>query len=82
MNWLVKWGVKKWALGMANTALKDYEKSVTDARALVAKYIAKAEALLAFLRALDMKLADNQISDTEADEIVDAAQQLGKDLVA
>ena len=82
MNWLVKWGVKKWALGMANTALKDYEKSVTQARTLVAKYIAKAEALLAFLRALDMKLADNQVTEAEADEILDAAQQLGKDLVA
>ena len=82
MNWLVKWGVKKWALGMANTALKDYEKSVTQARTLVAKYIAKAEALLAFLRALDMKLADNQISDTEAGEIVAESKQLAKDLVA
>lgn len=82
MNWLVKWGVKKWAIGMANTALKDYEKSVTQARALVAKYIARVEALLAFLRSLDMKLADNQISDTEAGEIVAESKQLAKDLVA
>lgn len=81
MNWLVKWGVKKWALGIANTALADYNQSVAKARATVARYLAKAEALLAFLKSLDAKLADNKIDEAEADAICDEAVALGKELV-
>ena len=82
MNWLVKWGVKKWALGMANTALKEYNESVSQARATVARYIAKARALLAFLESLDQKLLDNRIDEDEADSIIDESVALGRELVS
>ena len=82
MNWLVKWGVKRWALSMANTALNDYAESVAKARATVARYIRKVEALLLFLKSLDTKLADNKIADDEADAIIDEATSLGKEIAA
>jgi hypothetical protein len=82
MNWLVKWGVKKWVLGIANTALAEYNDSISSARRLVARYAAKVEALLAFLRALDAKLADGIIDEGEIEAVVDEAASLGKELCA
>lgn len=89
LNWIIhpketlkNWGVKRFVLSIVNKALNAYGESVTKARAIVATYIAKAEALLAFLKSLDAKLADNKIDDDEADAIVEEAQKLGKELVA
>ena len=82
MNWLIKWGVKKYALSIVNTALADYNTSVTKARATVAKYVAKVEALLAFLKSLDAKLIDGKLTNEEADEICEDAAKLGNELVA
>ena len=81
MNWLVKWGVKRYALSIVNTALAQYNKSVMIARAVVQKYIAKAEALLTFLKSLDSKLIDGKLTNEEADEICEEAVALGEQLV-
>ena len=81
MNWLVKWGVKRYALSIVNTALAQYNESVTTARAVVQKYIGKAEALLKFLKSLDSKLIDGKLTNEEADEICEEAVKLGEELV-
>ena len=81
MNWLVKWGVKRYALSIVNTALAQYNESVTTARAVVQKYIAKAEALLKFLKSVDAKLIDSKLTNEEADEICEEAVRLGEQLV-
>ena len=81
MNWLIKWGVKRYALSIVNTALEQYNESVTTARAVVQKYIAKAEALLDFLKSLDAKLIDGKLTNEEADEICEEAIRLGENLV-
>ena len=81
MNWLVKWGVKRYALSIVNTALSQYNESVTTARAVVQKYIGKAEALLKFLKSLDSKLIDGKLTNEEADEICEEAVKLGEELV-
>lgn len=81
MNWLVSWGVKKYVLGIVNTALKKYEGNIAVARGYVAAYISKIEALLAFLKSLDDKLKDGKVTDEEADKIVDEAGTLAKELV-
>lgn len=82
MNWLVKWGVKRYALSIVNTALASYNTSITKARETVAKYLAKVEALAAFLKSLDKKLADGKLTNDEADEICAEATKLGNELVA
>lgn len=81
MNWLVKWGVKRYALSIVNTALAQYNESVTTARAVVQKYIGKAEALLKFLKSVDAKLIDSKLTNEEADEICEEAVRLGEQLV-
>ena len=81
MNWLVKWGVKKYVLGIVNTALKAHETSITRAREIVMKANEKVKAVSRFLDGLDAKLADNKIDDDESDAIVEEAQKLGKELV-
>ncbi len=81
MNWLVKWGVKRYALSIVNTALAQYNESVTSARAVVQKYIGKAEALLKFLKSVDSKLIDSKLTNEEADEICEEAVRLGEQLV-
>ena len=81
MNWLIKWGVKRYALSIVNTALEQYNESVTTARAVVQKYIAKAEALLDFLKSLDAKLIDGKLTNEEANEICEEAIRLGENLV-
>lgn len=80
MNWLVKWGVKRYALSIVNTALAQYNESVTNARAVVQKYIAKADALLKFLKSVDAKLIDSKLTNEEADEICEEAVRLGEEL--
>lgn len=81
MNWLIKWGVKRYALSIVNTALAQYNESVTNARAVVQKYIGKAEALLKFLKSLDSKLLDSKLTNEEADQICEEAATLGNELV-
>lgn len=82
MNWLVKWGVKKYVLGIVNTTLDTYSEAIERRRAIVADYIRKVQALLDFLRSLDEKIADGNISEAEAEIITDEAAALGNALVA
>lgn len=82
MNWLVKWGVKKWLVGVVDNALAKYNVNIDRARAIVATAIAKIEAVIAFLKSLDGKLADGKLTEEEADEITDEAVKLAKELTA
>ena len=82
MNWLVKWGVKKWLVGVVDNALAKYNTNIDRARAIVAAAIAKVEAVIAFLKSLDGKLADGKLTEAEADEITDEAVKLAKELTA
>ena len=81
MNWLVEWGVKRWVLGAVNKALDAHKDSVEKARETVAPYLAKVDALSAFLKSVDYKMQDAKITDEEADELVADAKELGKALV-
>ena len=82
MNWLVKWGVKKWLVGVVDAALAKYNVNIDRARAIVATAIAKVEAVIAFLKSLDGKLADGKLTEEEADEIVAEAKKLAGELTA
>ena len=82
MNWLVKWGVKRYVLGIVNTTLNTYTEAIERRRAIVAGYVRKVEALLTFLRSLDEKIADGNITEAEAEIITDEAAALGSALVA
>jgi hypothetical protein len=82
MNWLVKWGVKKWLVGVVDNALAKYNVNIDRARAIVATAIAKVEAVIAFLKSLDGKLADGKLTEEEADEIVAEAKKLAGELAA
>lgn len=82
MNWLVKWGVKKWLVGVVDNALAKYNANIDRARAIVATAIAKVEAVIAFLKSLDAKLADGKLTEEEADEIVSEAVKLAGELTA
>lgn len=89
MNWLIhpietikEWSVKKFVVGIANGALDKYAHGVSVARSYVAKYRAKVENVLAFLKSLDAKLADGRIDDKEADAIIKEATELGRELAA
>ena len=82
MNWLVKWGVKKWLVGVVDNALAKYNVNIDRARAIVATAIAKIEAVIAFLKSLDGKLADGKLTEEEADEIVADAKKLAGELTA
>lgn len=80
MNWIVSWGVKKYILGIVNTAIEKYNGNIAVARGYVNSYIAKIEAVLAFLKGLDDKLKDGKLTEAEADQLVDEAETLGKEL--
>lgn len=82
MNWLVKWGVKKWLVGVVDNALAKYNVNIDRARAIVATAIAKTEAVIAFLKSLDGKLADGKLDEAEADALITEATDLGKALTA
>ena len=82
MNWLVKWGVKKWLVGVVDNALAKYNVNIDRARAIIATAIAKVEAVIAFLKSLDAKLADGKLTEEEADEIVAEAKKLAGELTA
>lgn len=81
MQWLIKWGVRKWLIGIVNTALKEYADKVAKARAFLAVAIAKVEAVTAFLKSLEAKLADGTITDGEVDEAITEAKALAAKLV-
>ena len=81
INLLVKWGVKKWLVGVVNTALVDYGDRVDKARAFLSAAIGKVESVTAFLKSLDVKLADNKITDDEADAAIKEAKGLANVLV-
>lgn len=82
MNWLVKWGVKKYVLKIVNDALAAYNVNIDRARTIVARYTAKLKAAIAFLESLDAKLADGKLDEAEADAITDEAVELSKELTA
>ena len=82
MNWLVKWGVKKWLVGVVDNALAKYNVNIDRARAIVATAIANVEAVIAFLKSLDGKLADGKLTEAEADEIIAEATKLAGELTA
>ena len=82
MNWLVKWGVKKWLVGVVDNAIAKYNTNIDRARAIVKTYSGKVRALLAFLDSLDAKLADGKLTEQEADEIVAEAKKLAGELTA
>ena len=82
MNWLVKWGVKKWLVGVVDNALARYNVNIDRARAIVATAIANVEAVIAFLKSLDGKLADGKLTEAEADEIIAEATKLAGELTA
>ena len=82
MNWLVKWGVKKWLVGVVDNALAKYNVNIDRARAIVATAIVKIETVIAFLKSLDAKLADGKLTEEEADEIVAEAKKLAGELTA
>ena len=82
MNWLVKWGVKKYVLKIANDALAAYNVNIDRARAIIRSYTSKVAALLRFLSSLDAKLADGKLTEAEADAITNEAVALSKELTA
>ena len=82
MNRLVKWGVKNWLVGVVDNALAKYNVNIDRARAIVATAIAKVEAVIAFLKSRDGKLADGKLTEEEADEIVSEAVKLAGELTA
>lgn len=81
MQWLIKWGIKKWLLGVVNTALREYADKVVKARLFLAVAVGKVEAVTAFLKSLEAKLADGTISDAEVDEAITEAKALAAKLV-
>lgn len=78
---IVKWGVKKWLVGVVNTALVDYADKIEKARSFLATAIAKVDAITAFLKSLDAKLADNKVTDEEVDAAAEEAKTLAGKLV-
>lgn len=82
MNWLVKWGVKKWLVGVVNTALVKYADEVEKARAFLAAAIAKVDAVTECLKSLDSKLADNRVTEEEADAAIAEAVALAEKLTS
>ena len=82
MNWIVKWGVKKWLVGVVDNALAKYNTNIDRARAIVATAIAKIEAVIAFLKSLDAKLADHKFTEDEADKTIAEATKLAGELTA
>lgn len=81
MQWLIKWGIKKWLVGVVNTALREYADKVAKARAFLSAAIGKVEAVTAFLKSLEQKLADGTITDGEVDEAITEAKALAAKLV-
>lgn len=89
MNWLIhpidslkSWGVRKFVLGIVNKALAAHEESVAKSRNIVAKCIAKLKSLIIFLEGLMAKLADNVVTDEEAEAAIDDAKRLAAELTA
>ena len=82
MNWLVKWGVKKYVLAIVNGAIDKYNRNINVARAYVARYTGKLSELLRFLNSLDAKLADGKLTEDEADALTDEATKLAEELTA
>lgn len=81
MQWLIKWGAKKWLIGVVNTALRDYADKIVKARLYLAVAIAKVEAVTTFLKSLEKKLEDGTVTDAEADEAVEEAKTLAAKLM-
>ena len=80
MNWFVKWGVKKYVLGIVNSALKAHGNSIKRAREIVATASTKIRAVLGFLDSFNEKLADNILTDEEADAAIEDATRLAGEL--
>lgn len=81
VNLIVKWGVKKWLVRVVNTALVDYGDKVGIARLYLSAVIRRVEAVITFLKSLDAKLADNKVTEDEADAAIKEATDLAAVLV-
>lgn len=81
MNWLVRWGIKKYVLGIVNGAIEKNNADITKACWYVDLYITKAESLIAFLKSLRAKLADGKLDEDEADALCEEATSLAKEMV-
>lgn len=67
---IVKWGVKKWLMGIVNDALLANSVNVNRALAIVRLAVEKIEAVLAFLKNLDEKISnDGKLDADEVDEL-------------
>ena len=82
LDWLVKWGVRKWLVDVVNTALERHGDGVARARSFVQKVVSRLEAVLVFVKSLDAKLADNVVTEGEADAALADAEKLAAALVA
>lgn len=80
MNWFVKWGVKKYVLGIVNSALKAHGNSIKRAREIVATASTKIRAVLNFLDSFNEKIADNILTDEEGDAAIKDATRLAEEL--
>ena len=80
MKWLVKKGIKKYALGFVNGVLAAHADNVAKARDIVRRAILKVRSVLNWLDRLDAKLLDNKISDDEADGIIADTTKLVEEL--
>ena len=69
MNWLVKWGVKKWLLSAVNTALTDNKDNIDKARAVFVRLIGKAELIIGFAKSVAAKLEDHKLDDYEVEAV-------------
>lgn len=69
MNWLIKWGVKKWLLSAVNTALTDNKDNIDKARSVFLRLIGKAELIIAFAKSVASKLEDHKLDDCEVEAV-------------
>lgn len=69
-KWLIKWGVKKFALDYINGILGNYKDNIQKALALIDKGLTVCEHVIEGLKDLRNKLADNKLTDAEADDII------------
>ena len=81
MKWLVKKGIKKYALNFVNSVLAAHADSVAKARDIVRKASLKVRSVLNWLDRLDAKLLDNRVSDDEADGVIADTIKLVEELV-
>jgi hypothetical protein len=68
---MIKWIVKKYAIGLINNLLEDYHDDVDKVKDLLNLWIARVDKILYTLRSMLSKLDDNQLSDDEVEKTID-----------